>query len=366
MGLSSPTNDDWIPSAQSSIRSAAATGTSLCIEGGGTRRDFAGPVAGNPLSTADYRGVVRYDPDDLVVTVRTGTPLAELEAVLAEHGQMLGFEPPGRSGSTIGGAVALGWSGPRRPFAGALRDHLIGVRMLDGQGRHLRFGGQVVKNVAGFDVSRLMAGSLGILGLLLEVSLRVVPRPATEQTTAIQTSPEKALQAMRSLPVGPGLLTAAAYVEGALYLRSSGTGECVDDFLEAQGGRRLDEAASRTFWQGFNDQTHAFFTSSEGARLWRVSVRPDAPWMEVPYPAAVDWAGALRWVLAPPSASGQIAAWARANGGHAALWAHATAEERGAGVFDDLAPTLMAVHRRLKVVFDPQGIFNTGRMYPQF
>ena len=356
--------DDWVAAAQAGIRSAAATGASLSIEGRGTRKDFAGPVVGEPLPTTGFRGVVRYDPDDLVVTVRTGTPLTELEAVLAEHGQMLGFEPPGRQGSTIGGAVALGWSGPRRPFAGALRDHLIGVRMLDGQGRLLRFGGQVVKNVAGFDVSRLMAGSLGILGLLLEVSLRVVPRPAVEQTTAIRLSPEKALDTLRGLPIGPGLLTAAAYVGGDLYLRGSGSAACVADFLARQGGQRLDDAASQAFWQGFNNQTHAFFSPVEGACLWRVSVKPGAPWGPTRHPTAIDWAGALRWVWAPSSAADEITAWARAQGGHATLWAHMTADERRAGVFDALAPTLMAIHQRLKAVFDPQGVFNVGRMYP--
>lgn len=365
VGTDSSTSVNWITSFQSTIRYSAATRSPLSIEGGGTRKDFAGPAIGDQLSAASYSGVVRYDPDDLVVTVRAGTPLSELEAVLAEHGHMLGFEPPCRNGSTIGGAVALGWSGPRRPFAGALRDHLIGVRMLDGLGRDLLFGGQVVKNVAGFDVSRLMAGSLGILGLLLEVSLRVVPLPKVEQTTAIRTPPEQALETMRGLSVGPGLLSAAAYVDGELYLRSSGSDDGVACFLGHQGGRRLDDAASRAFWHSFNNHTHAFFKCVEGARLWRVSVRPDAPCATTLYPTAVDWAGALRWIWAPPTASAEITAWARTNGGHATLWTHATDEERSAGVFENLAPALMVVHQRLKAVFDPKGIFNTSRMYAQ-
>ncbi|WP_137893109.1 glycolate oxidase subunit GlcE [Ramlibacter sp. 2FC] len=354
----------WVDVAQDRIRSAITSRTVLNLEGAGTRGDFGGPLRGEPLSAAGYRGIVEYDPGDLVVTVRAGTPLDELDAELARHGQMLGFEPPRRAGSTIGGAVALGWSGPRRPFAGALRDHLIGARLLDGRARVLRFGGKVVKNVAGFDVARLMGGSLGILGLLLDVSLRVVPRPMVERTTVVVTAPEAALQTMQRLAVGPGLLSAASYVDGQLYLRSSGSDDCVAEFLARHVGTELSPSDAQVFWQAFNNQTLAFFQATAGLRLWRVSVNSDAPHAWPQFPTAIDWAGALRWVMAPPAAGAEIAAWARVHGGHASLWAHATGAERAQGVFTELSPPLRRIHRELSDIFDPHRVFNRARMYP--
>lgn len=354
----------WIAAAQDRIRSAITSRTVLSLAGAGSRGDFGGPLRGEPLSAAGYRGIVEYDPGDLVVTVRAGTPLDELDAELARYGQMLSFEPPRGAGSTIGGAVALGWSGPRRPFAGALRDHLIGVRLLDGRARALRFGGKVVKNVAGFDVARLMGGSLGILGLLLEVSLRVIPRPMVERTAVVETTPEGALQTMRRLAVGPGLLSAASYVDGQLYLRSSGSADSVAEFLARQTGTVLPPSDAQAFWQAFNDQTLGFFQATAGLRLWRVSVKHDAPHAWPQFSTAIDWAGALRWVMAPPAAGAEIAAWARAHGGHASLWAHATDAERAAGVFAELSPALRRIHREISDVFDPHRIFNRARMYP--
>ncbi len=365
--------DRWLASTQDRIRAAARLGQALAIEGAGTRSGFAGLPVGERLSLQAYRGIVQYEPDDLVITVRAGTSLAEIDQVLAQRGQMLGFEPPARSGATIGGAVALGWSGPRRPFAGALRDHLLGVRMLDGMGRELRFGGQVVKNVAGFDVARLMAGSLGILGPLLEVSLRVIARAPVELTAVLAVSPRQALQILRTLPSGPGALSAAAHVDGYLHLRSSGSAHGVRAFLARQGGELLDAQASSSFWQSFTDQTHRFFLPPDGdgdtrLRLWRVSVRPGSPEMDLRtvVTSAIDWAGALRWVWAPVTAGQEIAGWARVHGGHASLWAHGTHGERRDGVFGTLPPAVMALHGRLKHVFDPRGIFNVGRMYPLF
>jgi glycolate oxidase FAD binding subunit len=297
--------------------------------------------------------------------VRAGTPLAALDAALAANHQMLGFEPPQRAGCTVGGAVALGWSGPRRPFAGALRDHLLGVRLLDGLGRDLRFGGPVVKNVAGFDVARLMAGSMGILGVLLEVSLRVVPRPVVERTGVIACDPAQALRILQGLRVGPGLLSGAAHAEGRLLLRSSGTPECVLELLERLGAQPLPQEQGEAFWQAFNDQTHMFFVpADEGLRLWRLSVRLDAPALPGPWRQAADWAGALRWVWAPPDAAASLAAWARGHGGHAALWRGATPDERQSGRHIDLPGALRSVHERLADVFDPHHVFNRARLLP--
>ncbi|MDR6582934.1 glycolate oxidase subunit GlcE [Herbaspirillum sp. BH-1] len=359
----------WLAATRRRIRAASEESDRLVIEGSGSRQDFAGQPEGERLSLRAYRGIVRYEPDDLVITVRAGTPVTEVQQLLDQHGQMLGFEPPLRHGSTVGGAVALGWSGPRRPFAGALRDHLLGVRMLDGEGRLLRFGGEVVKNVAGFDVARLMAGSLGILGPVLEVSLRVLPRPSVELSAALPATPAQALSLMQGLPTGPGLLTATAYLEDRLYLRSAGSLACVQAFLERQGGQLMEPAVAHAFWSAFSDQTHACFAPpADGLRLWRISLRPGAPAVpsDLATTCAIDWAGALRWAWAPANAAVGIIGWARAHGGHATLWAHASAEERQGGVFQALPAPVMRLHQRLKQVFDPRGVFNVGRMYPQF
>lgn len=357
----------WVEQAQERIRTAVASGETLNIQGAGTRHDFGGPRQGAVLSSAGYSGIVAYEPSDLVVTVRAGTPLQELDAELARHDQMLGFEPPQRAGSTVGGAVALGWAGPRQPFSGALRDHLLGVRLLDGRARDLRFGGQVVKNVAGFDVSRLLGGSLGILGLILEVSLRLVPRPARERTTVIESgSARQALATLHRLPPGPGLLTAAAWVAGRLYLRSSGSQDCVDDFLARQGGTVMADSDSHTFWRTFNDQTHRFFDPAPGLCLWRVSVRPGSPAMESQHPCALDWAGALRWVWAPPSAGAGLADWARTHGGYALLWAHATPQAQASSRCAALSPALLRTHQALADVFDPHRVFNRARLLGDF
>jgi len=358
----------WLTSLQERIRNAARLGQLLRIEGNGTRCQALGVTAGARLSLGDWQGIVQYEPDDLVITVRAGTPVAEVQRVLALQGQMLGFEPPLQAGSTIGGMVALGWSGPRRPFAGALRDHLLGVRMLDGLGRDLRFGGQVVKNVAGFDVARLMAGSLGLLGPLLEVSLRVIPCPAVERTTVLALDAVDALALMQHLPTGPGLLSGAVHVDGSLYLRSAGSPECVDDFLRRQGGTFLEQQSSEAFWRDFAHQTHRFFVPPESdhghpVRLWRVSVRPGSSVMDIGTTTAIDWAGAVRWVWAPMRAYPALQQWAIAHGGHVALWHHGTRQEHETVLQAAMAPALLDLHRRIKQVFDPHGIFHPGRMF---
>lgn len=369
--LTSPTDAaGTIASLQQQIRHAAQTGRQLHIEGGGTRSDALPLATAAPLSLRDYQGIVQYEPDDLVITVRTGTALAHLQRVLAQERQMLGFEPPCRPGSTIGGTVALGWSGPRRPFAGALRDHLLGVRMLDGQGRDLRFGGQVVKNVAGFDVSRLMAGSLGVLGPMLEVSLRVVPRPAAEMTTVLALDAASSLALMQHLPTGPGLLTGAAHIDGCLYLRSGGSPGSVASFLRRQGGTLLDTPADQAFWHGLNNQTLPFFhprsdETGQALPLWRLSVRPGSPDLApgTVTATAIDWAGALRWVWAPMTARTALTQWTRAHGGHLALWRYGTRAEHESVQQAAIAPAQLALHRHIKDVFDPHGIFPCGHMF---
>ena len=177
------------------IRAAGAAGTSLRIRGGGTKDFYGGALEGEVLDTQVYAGIIDYEPTELVITARAGTSLAAIESAMRARGQMLAFEPPRYAqGGTLGGAVASGLSGPRRPYAGAVRDLVLGVKVLDGTGEHLTFGGQVMKNVAGFDVSRLMTGALGTLGVITEVSLKCQPLPRTEATVAFECSADEAIR----------------------------------------------------------------------------------------------------------------------------------------------------------------------------
>jgi glycolate oxidase FAD binding subunit len=351
----------------SSVRAAAAGGRALRIVGGGTKDFYGGPLAGEPLGTRAYAGIVEYEPTELVVTARCGTPLAELEAALQACGQMLAFEPPhfegGAAGATVGGMIAAGLSGPRRASAGAVRDFVLGAKLMDGQGRVLTFGGQVMKNVAGYDVSRLMAGSLGALGLVLEVSLKTLPAPAAEATTRLQMPEAAALQALNLWTGRRVPISASAWHAGELTLRLSGADAVVRGARAALGGEAVADAEA--FWRGVRDQTAGFFTRE--APLWRISVPATAPFAllaGIPGERFIEWNGALRWVCTEAPAALVRDAALRA-GGHATLFRAPPGDPRRAqGVFQPLAPTLMEIHRRLKSVFDPRGVFNPGRMYP--
>ncbi len=343
------------------IREAAAQKQPLCIRGGGTK-DFYGSVSrGRRLDAAEYRGIVAYEPTELVITARAGTPLAEVEAALEEHDQMLAFEPPHFGpGATIGGCVAAGLSGPRRPYAGALRDFLLGVRILDGRGTELTFGGQVMKNVAGYDVSRLMAGSMGTLGLLLEVSLKVLPRSSADTTLRLNCSETEAIRLMNEWAGKPLPITATAYRDGDLSVRLAGARAAVDAAAKKIGGTAADPAQAGPFWIGMREQTDPFFSGEEP--LWRLSVKATTAPLGLPGRRLVEWGGALRWLKSGVDAQAVRAA-ALASGGHATLF---RGGDRAAGVFQPLPAGLMRLHRNLKRALDPAGVLNPGRMYSDF
>ncbi len=341
------------------IREAASRRRQLSIRGGGTKDFYGGAIRGDRLNTGDCRGIVSYEPTELVITARGGTPLAEVEAALHEKGQMLPFEPPHFGpGATLGGCVAAGLSGPRRPYAGAVRDFILGVRILDGKGDDLRFGGQVMKNVAGYDVSRLMAGSLGTLGLLLEISLKVLPRPAVEATLHLKCSGDEAITRMNDWAGKPLPITATAYHDGDLGVRLSGSRPGVDAAVKKLAGTPVDPAQAERFWSGMREHTDAFFAAA--GPLWRLSVKPTTPPLNLPGAHLIEWGGALRWVRSDADAKMIREAAARA-GGHATLF---RGGDRSSGVFQPLAPALMNLHRKLKQAFDPAGVFNPGRLYP--
>lgn len=332
----------------------------LRLRGGGSKDFYGGPPAGALLDTRAHAGIVHYEPAELVVTARCGTPLAELEATLAERRQCLAFAPPHFGDATVGGMVAAGLSGPTRAATGALRDHVLGVRIMDGEGRVLKFGGEVMKNVAGFDVARLMAGSLGTLGLILEVSLKVLPMPAAEAGLSFELTEEQALAAVNRWAGQPLPLVASAWQAGMLTVRLAGASAAVAAAREKLGGELLDPLSAQGFWQGLREQTAGFFAGESS--LWRLSVPSAVPPLGLPGPVLIEWFGAQRWLRGDAEAARLRDRIAQA-GGHAALF---RGGDRRDGVFAPLAPALLAIHRRLKQSFDPHGVFNPGRLYPEF
>lgn len=340
------------------IRTAASKGEALYVRGGDTKRFYGHAVEAQPLDVRSYSGVVDYEPSELVITVRAGTPLEEVERTLAERNQMLAFEPPRFApGGTIGGAVASGLSGPRRQAVGAVRDFVLGVRMLDGRGNDLRFGGRVMKNVAGYDVSRLMAGALGTLGVLTEISLKVLPRPAAEATLRFEMPEAVAIQTINTWLARPLPISASAWQDGELLVRLSGARVAVESACARLGGERVDDAED--YWRSVRDHTAAFFRTDEP--LWRVSVPSTAKPLELPGAQFIEWGGALRWLVTEADAR-TVRAAAEARGGPATLFRGGDGQTP---VFHPLPPVAMDIHRRLKREFDPHGILNPGRMYKE-
>ena len=333
----------------------------LRIAGSGSKAFYGRATWGESLDVSGYRGIVCYEPTELVLTARAGTPLVEIEAALAEKRQMLAFEPPHFGPrATLGGCVATGLSGPRRAYAGAVRDYVLGVRMMDGKGEVLNFGGQVMKNVAGYDVSRLMAGSLGTLGLLLDVSLKVLPLPAEELTLRFDLTEQEALIAMNRWAAQPLSLSATCYHEGVLTVRLSGASAAVRSVRQKLGGDIVEHA--QDFWRSVREQQHAFF--QDGASLWRLSLPSTAP--AVPGRQMIEWGGALRWLVSDVSTA-SLRENVAALGGQATLFRSAEASpELNREPFHSLSPSVLRVHQRLKQSFDPHSIFNPGRMYPEF
>lgn len=335
----------------------------LCIRGGSSKDFYGNPQALNysKLETGPYRGTVDYDPTELVLSARAGTPLIELENLLSEHNQMMAFEPPCFDGAaTLGGSIASGLSGPRRAYNGAARDFVLGVKLLDGQGRILNFGGRVMKNVAGYDVSRLMTGAMGTLGVLLEVSLKVLPKPETERTLCFELPSEPALAKMRRCAGQTLPVSASCHIDRHLYIRLSGIESAVDAARVKLGGDEIKN--STQFWESIKNQTHPFFRSN--TRLWRLSLKPTAPPLSIPGEQAIEWGGALRWLAAAEDcAAAEIHAQAESAGGHATLF---RGNDPSIPAFHPLPGALLKIHQRLKLQFDPAGIFNPQRLFPEF
>ncbi len=340
---------------QETIREAAAAKRLLRIRGGGSKDFYGGPLEGEILDTTPYAGVVAYEPTELVVSVRAGTPLAELEALLADHGQMLAFEPPHfGAAATIGGALAAGLSGPRRAAAGAARDFVLGARIVDGRGDALAFGGQVMKNVAGYDVSRLMVGAMGTLGLIVEASLKVLPRPAAEASLRFEMPQAAAIATLNRWAGRPLPVSASCWRGGVLAIRLSGARAAVEAAARELGGQRVDRDDG--FWRALRDHAHEFFSAD--TPLWRLSLPSTTPPLDGHGETLIEWGGAQRWVRTSAEGAAVREA-AVAAGGSATLF---RAREKSCPVFQPLQGPLAKIHRRLKDAFDPAGILNPGRM----
>ncbi|WP_339800161.1 glycolate oxidase subunit GlcE [uncultured Marinobacter sp.] len=355
---------DITPQLLEQVREAAESGTALAISGGGSKAFMGRGRKGEPLSLADHTGVVSYHPVELVLTVRAGTRLSEIDAVLAEHNQRMAFDPPRFSDSdvksdTIGGTLACNLSGPGRPWQGSVRDHVLGVKLINGQGQHLSFGGQVMKNVAGYDASRLQAGALGTLGVMTEISLKVLPLPAVELTLSRELPLAEAHALMAQLAGQPKPLSAACWVNGTVYLRLSGARSAVDATAEQwqqAHGLNLYEAGSE-FWALLRDQQLEFFAGDRP--LWRFSVNPTAPMQDIGNGVLVDWGGGQRWSRAEASLS-DMAAYAARAGGQVSLF---RGGDRSGEVMHPQPAPLRTIQQRLKASFDPRRIFNPGHLY---
>lgn len=343
------------------VRTADAERVRLRLRGGGTKDFYGEPGAGEVLDLRPLSGIVSYEPTELVITAGCGTPLAELEAALAERRQCLPFEPPHFGpGATVGGMLAAGLSGPRRASAGAVRDFVLGTVLMSAQGELLQFGGQVMKNVAGYDVSRLLAGSLGILGPIVQVSLKVLPVPVAEATVLLPAGLREAIELMNRWGGQPLPVSATAWHAGDLGVRFSGARAAVDAavhrFVDQHGAERVEPAQAASVWTGLREHTDPFFDGE--APLWRLSVPSAAPPFEFPGRQLIEWGGALRWFRTDADAA-RVREAAATVGGSATLF---RARDKTAGVFTPLSAPVLELHRRIKRELDPRGIFNPGRL----
>lgn len=348
------------------VRSAQSGGAQLCIRGGGTKDFYGEAPQGELLDTRVLEGISSYEPTELVVTARCGTSLAELEATLAEKGQCLPFEPPHYApGATVGGMVAAGIAGPARAAVGSVRDYVLGATLLNGRAEVLSFGGQVMKNVAGYDVSRLLAGSLGTLGVILEVSLKVLPIAPATATLRFQIGQAEALTQLNRWGGQPLPINASAWWDGTLLVRLRGAYAAVQSAIARLGGELIAPELAVPFWTGLRDQSDEFFAHAAsaidaGAGLWRISVPQTAAPLPLSGELLVEWGGAQRWLVTTMTPAALRDVVSRA-GGHATLF---MAKDKSAGVFAPLKAPLDRIHRELKKSFDPSGLFNPGRLYP--
>lgn len=356
--MNSPLLQEW----RDRIRLAAQEKSPLLLQGSGSKSFYGESIEGELMDLRAHQGIVSYDPSELVVTVCGGTPLIELEKTLAENNQFLPFEPPHfGENATVAGCVAAGLAGPRRASAGGVQDFVLGAHLLDGTGEHLRFGGQVMKNVAGYDVSRLLCGALGSLGIITQLSLKVLPKPEQELTVKLEINQIEALQLINNLSAQPLPISASTWVAGQLYIRLSGAPSPIDVAVQAIGGESLAPAEAESFWQNIKEQTHPFFHSQANKTLWRLSVPSTSDPVLTDHDQLIEWGGALRWTHSDKDAH-EIRTEVAKIGGSATAFRQSSSF---VSYFHPLAPINLKIQQRLKEKFDPAGIFNPGRIYPK-
>lgn len=337
------------------VQIAISGRTPLRIAGGNSKQFMGRQATGELLSTAPHSGIVEYEPTELVITARSGTTIKELNTTLSGHAQCLGCEPPESGGATIGGALACNQSGPARPWLGSIRDHVLGIRLINGRGEQLRFGGRVMKNVAGYDVSRLQAGAMGTLGVMTEVTLRVFPKPEQQATVVLNMDAQKAIQLMNAESGRGGPLSGACWVDGQLYMRYSGCESAVHSRAWELGGATPGDGAA--FWLALREQQLDFF--QRGVPLWRLSSRSASAHCDQESQWLIDWGGSQRWQYAEADLATQESV-ADELGGQATLYRGGKREDE---VFHSRTKLQKQLHLRVKQAFDPLGLFNPGRLY---
>lgn len=341
---------------QQQVKDNIEHGRAMQIAAGGSKSFLAQEINGETLSVKQHSGIVKYEPTELVITARCGTPLQVIRETLAEQNQMLAFEPPAFSDqATIGGCIAAGLSGPRRPFSGAARDTTLGSKLINGDGEIVHFGGEVMKNVAGYDVSRLLVGSMGTLGIILEVSLKVLPIAESEVTTSFEINQQTSIERVNQFCSQAIPVTASCFDGKRLYVRLSGTESGVKRALDTLGGEPV--ANTDKFWEDIKEHHHPLFDNTK--RIWRLSVRPATPPLEINGDQLIEWRGALRW-LATAESPENVRDVINKHGGHATIFRNAI---QGDEIFHPLSGKVFELHRNLKQAMDPHGLFNPGRMY---
>lgn len=354
---------DQTEALQAQVRAAIDSSSPLTIIGGNTKAFYGNPSQGEPLEVSGHSGIVNYEPTELVLTARAGTPLAEIETALADEGQALAFEPP-RFGeaSTIGGVIAAGLSGPARPYAGSARDMVLGIRLLNGRGEVMRFGGEVMKNVAGYDVSRLNVGALGTLGVILEVSLKVLPAPTNHVTLRFNTPMDQCHHTAESWLRNGRPLSATLHDGEAFYARFSGTQSAIADASENLDGERVNPDNADALWASVRNHTHEFFRAAK-TPIWRASLPPGVDIAAVfgREEKLIEWSGQQVWLRSTQDAERLRQAAKEAGGSMTRFYGN---DPEPSGVFQPLDVVQTRLHRSLKKAFDPHGLFNPGRLYP--
>ena len=358
-------DNDFLQQLGQHIDQCARAGRAVQIKGGGSKDFYGGPLEGEVISTHGFSGILEYEPTELVITAKAGTLLSEIEAAVASQRQMLAFEPPRfGSNSTLGGVIASGLAGPRRATHGGVRDFVLGTTLMDGRGQVLHFGGTVMKNVAGYDVSRLLAGSMGCMGLLLDISVKVLPVPATEVTLRFEMTEAQFIERANRWLGDPLPISGSHWHAGVACLRLSGAQAAVDEAVKKLGGEPVANEAGIALWNALRDQTHEFF--NWGGDLYRLSLPATTPPVSSGCETLIEWAGSQRWLRAPADSNPvKIQAMAQNLNGHATLYHTPTLSKR-ALAFTSPAPALKSIQQKLKREFDPAGIFNPGHMAPIF